>query len=295
MTVQIVKHWKNLDQIFPGWKKNKSFQYPITDIAFKHLKKNKKILKTVEGVSELNDYWKDKPAIIVSAGPSLNKNINELKRKKLNLVAIDVALPPLLERNIIPKFIVTVEPSPNNCECWANKPELKNSILIAPSWLNPESHNKFLGKTYFYNIWGADSWRKAFLKYAKDYGNVQLGGGVGHTALYFAYAYLNSNPLILVGFDHCYTENYFADNGLEKWANTNGKRAIIDPNNKRVFTTSYLYHYKRFIERFIDDMSLTIDKTIVNATEGGILGYNDREFNQNLTYMTLKEAIKRNY
>lgn len=292
MTIQVIKYWKELEQILPDWKKREGFQYPITKVALKHLKQNKKILKQQNGLSELTDYWKDKPIIIVSAGPSIDKNVDNLKNKKLNLVAVDVAVPILLKQNIIPKFIVTVEPSSFHCEVWLDKSEFKNSILIAPSWLHPDAHDRFKGKTYFYNIFGDNSWRNAFFKYAKDYGNIQLGGGVGHAAIFFSYVYLNGNPLVLTGFDHSYTENYFANNELEKWANTNGKRAIIDSNNNRIFTTSYLYHYKKFIERFIDDMSAHINKTIVNATEGGILGYNDNKFNPNLEYMALKKAIK---
>lgn len=51
------------------------------------------------------------PAIIVSAGPSLNKNIMELKRAKNKafIVAVDTAVRPLVNAGIIPDMYVIVD------------------------------------------------------------------------------------------------------------------------------------------------------------------------------------------
>ena len=53
----------------------------------------------------------DIPAIIVSAGPSLNKNIDHLKnaKNKAFIVAVDTALKPLVMHGIIPDIYVIVD------------------------------------------------------------------------------------------------------------------------------------------------------------------------------------------
>jgi hypothetical protein len=59
----------------------------------------------------LNILPKGVPAIIVAAGPSLNKNIGELKKAvgRACIIAVDTALKPLLNNGVIPDFLVTVD------------------------------------------------------------------------------------------------------------------------------------------------------------------------------------------
>ena len=54
---------------------------------------------------------KDIPAIVVSAGPSLNKNIEELKKAKNKafIVAVDTAIKPLISHGIIPDMFAIVD------------------------------------------------------------------------------------------------------------------------------------------------------------------------------------------
>ena len=51
------------------------------------------------------------PAIVVAAGPSLNKNIDELKRAKGKafIIAVDTAIKPLLKKGIIPDMFAIVD------------------------------------------------------------------------------------------------------------------------------------------------------------------------------------------
>ena len=54
---------------------------------------------------------KDIPAFVVASGPSLNKNIEELKRAKGKslIVAVDSAIPTLLRNDIVPDLFVTLD------------------------------------------------------------------------------------------------------------------------------------------------------------------------------------------
>ncbi len=53
----------------------------------------------------------DVPVIVVSAGPSLNKNIEDLKKAvgKACIIATDTAMKPLLNAGIVPDLFVIVD------------------------------------------------------------------------------------------------------------------------------------------------------------------------------------------
>ena len=54
---------------------------------------------------------REMPAIIVSAGPSLNENIEELKKAKNKafIIAVDTAMKPLLRNGIIPDMYAIID------------------------------------------------------------------------------------------------------------------------------------------------------------------------------------------
>lgn len=59
----------------------------------------------------------DTTGIVVAAGPSLNKNINELKKAKGKslIIAVDTALKPLLRAGIVPDmFLLLMHKNPLN-------------------------------------------------------------------------------------------------------------------------------------------------------------------------------------
>jgi hypothetical protein len=64
-----------------------------------------------KGVSELKDIYKGKPAVLVSTGPSLTKNIHHLQqyKDKVIIIAVAQALRILLAYDIKPDFICTVD------------------------------------------------------------------------------------------------------------------------------------------------------------------------------------------
>src|SRR5437764_344282 len=60
----------------------------------------------------LFDGFSDVPAIIVSAGPSLDRNIPKLRKfhDRGLMIAVDTALRPLLGAGIYPQLVVSVDP-----------------------------------------------------------------------------------------------------------------------------------------------------------------------------------------
>ncbi len=68
------------------------------------------IIENIE-VGQLKNAYEGKTAIIVSAGPSLNKNIHHLKKAKGKalIIAVDAALDRLLTNGIVPDIVASLE------------------------------------------------------------------------------------------------------------------------------------------------------------------------------------------
>ncbi|MGE5473209.1 MAG: motility associated factor glycosyltransferase family protein [Ignavibacteriales bacterium] len=63
------------------------------------------------GIKETKDIYKEKAVILVAAGPSLDKNIEELKKAKgkMLIFAVDAVIEKLIKNGITPDMVVTVE------------------------------------------------------------------------------------------------------------------------------------------------------------------------------------------
>lgn len=148
--------------------------------------------------SIVNDrqYKRNTPVVVVSAGPSLNKNIIHLKkyRKKVFIIACDSALNPLLHNDIIPDIAVSIDshkPLSNFMDYRVKKiPFVLSSTCI--EWFQNE-HN---GKKFFF----ADSYQllKLFNGFNKEFGILDSGGSVANDAFSLA-DFLGFTNVILIG------------------------------------------------------------------------------------------------
>ena len=65
---------------------------------------------------KLFEHFKDVPLVIVSAGPSLDRNIRDLRgmENRCFLLAVDTALRPLLAAGIVPHAVIIADPTELN-------------------------------------------------------------------------------------------------------------------------------------------------------------------------------------
>jgi hypothetical protein len=152
------------------------------------------------GVAELKDLYKDKPAVLVSTGPSLAKNIHHLIDAQDNVIIIAVgqALRVLLAYGITPDFIATVDfGSVNFCHFEglldSDVPLVTINRTYAPlikAWQGP----KFVAAT---PVPGAEKMATGILT---DKGFCEAGGSVAHLVFGIA-KLLGTNPIIFIGQD----------------------------------------------------------------------------------------------
>lgn len=228
----------------------------------------------------------DVPAILVAAGPSLNKNIQELKnaKNKAFIMAVDTAVKPLMKAGIIPDVFITID---------AKKPlhlvdvdEVRDIPIIAPVLANTEILEKQRGKKIFYcdgNFF--PMW--AYMAAGKSFPSVATGGSVACSGFSLLYK-MGFSTIILVGQDLAYTDNKshadgtFQENMPEK--NTENMIRVKGNYEETVPTKENLKIFLEWYNMYIEGAKKHRNMRVINATEGGA-------YIENTDIMTLKQAI----
>lgn len=227
----------------------------------------------------------DIPAIVVSAGPSLNKNIRELKKAKNKafIVAVDTAVRPMVKAGIIPDMYVVVD-GLKPIELFefeeARKIPLMTSISAAKHVL--EYHQ---GKKIFWYEGQPFIWSMMAMN-GKSFSTVACGGSVACAAFSVVYK-LGFSRIILVGQDLAMTGNKTHADGTfqEKMEEIDTSQCLMVEGNceKKVPTRGDFKIYLDWFNYYIEGCE---GIHVMNATEGGAKI-------QNTEIIALKDAIAR--
>ena len=219
----------------------------------------------------LNVIPADIPAFVVSAGPSLNKNIKELKRAKNKsfIIAVDTAVKPLLKEGIVPDMFATldgVKPLELVEVEQAKEIPLLTQVTAAHAVLDYHT-----GKKFFYDE-GYGYVRELFKMNQKTLEGFSVGGSVATLAFSLA-CHLGIRKIIFVGQDLAYTDNKSHADGTfqEKMPEEDTKEFIKVPGNyvEELPTLKNLNEYRKWFEGYIEWWSAGHEVEFINATEGG--------------------------
>ncbi|HWR54965.1 MAG TPA: 6-hydroxymethylpterin diphosphokinase MptE-like protein [Negativicutes bacterium] len=239
------------------------------------------------GFSSLYDRFKNIPVIIVSAGPSLDKNIHLLHEAKGRAVimAVGTAAKALRKHGVVPDFIITVDPLHWNYELFRGL-ETEKYCLIADIQAHRQIIEHHRGQLFMSNCaspiveWFADA--------MEDKGRTVTGGSVANDAMTAAYK-MGANPIVLIGQDLSFSaegRTHASGTNYEKRVHIEqGERSFYVKANDggQVLTDRVYYHFLRFFE---DWFRLFPDRTYINATEGGA-------YIEGTQVMTLREVMDR--
>jgi hypothetical protein len=240
------------------------------DITFDNFLGNLKYLAKSTPINVLKDKYKDIPAIIVSAGPSLSKNIDYLKENRDALVfSGGRTLRTLLEKDIIPNCVASVDFSEvafKLVEGYLNK---INIPLVISENTNPKILGEHIGNKFFFssNEFLGEIWEQ---KIKELFG----GGSIAHTLTLLA-TYIGCNPIIFIGQDLAYTgdrghdiltENAWQKLTFENFYKSDSDIYVNDIYGKPVRTSVQLNDYRLSLEKIINENPSI---TFINATEGG--------------------------
>lgn len=242
-------------------------------------------ISTHYGVNKFFNKYKNIPAVIVSAGPSLEKNIRKLKeiKNKALIIAVDTAMKPLYSHNISPHFVITIDPQKKNSKYFRNI-NFKDTVLIAESSVDKEAIDSFNGAIFFIN--SIFPLAKYFMESLGNRGDITTGGSVSTAAYDFAIR-IGANPIIMVGLDLSFPnyqthikgsyheENFFTEIYKLDSYDSRIYKVLIDGNlreekniyNEKVWTDSRFDMYRNwFEEQCVKNNKIKF----YNATEGGI-------------------------
>lgn len=231
-------------------------------------------------MNESDDY----AAFIVSAGPSLDKNIDQLKKIKgrAMIMAVDTAIKPLLKNGIIPDIIASVDPhkplSLFDCEGFDMLP-----MLVDINY-NSEISKIHKGKRFY--AWSGELFIKKLLE--KEFSRLDIieSGGSVACNLFSLAIRSGFKTIVLVGQDLAYPNGKgHSELSYEKENNIDLKKRkyyeVEDIFGGKVYTENNMNAYRKWFENTI---SRYMDIRVIDATEGGAK-INGTEI------MTLNDAI----
>lgn len=240
------------------------------------------------GIQELSDVVQEfvnYPAVIVSAGPSLDKNVKILNEYKgmVFIVAVDAALNTLKENNVIPDLVVTMDPKFEkiNAMCDKRYNNLPMIVNVISGYKLLKSHT---GRKFF------DLQQNNFIGTIADEYNKILpilgtGGSVANSAFSFL-EFAGFKNIILIGQDLAYPNNRLHANGAfenerDIEAESGKYYYVRDIYGNNVLTEKNMDLYRLWFENAIAGNS---SLNVIDATEGGALI-------KGTTIMTLNEAM----
>lgn len=228
----------------------------------------KYIVKSTD-INQLEGVYKNKPAVIVSAGPSLIKNIDELKGNDNALILSGGrTLGALVERGINPSCVGVidggevsyklVEPYISNLDCPLVYTDLSNERIIKE---HKSAKFFYTDCTFIWDIFG------------KEIKNLYGGGSIAHSLTKLA-IYLGCNPIIFIGQDLAYTgDRGHAVCSGNRWNELTFEQYkqptdtyVKDIYGDKVKTSLVLNEYRLAFEKIIRDFP---NVKFINATEGG--------------------------
>ena len=262
----------------------------FSKVAVENMLKNADYVRTGYQAKQLMEAIpREMPAIIVSAGPSLNKNIEELKKAKNKafIIAVDTAMKPLLRNGIIPDMYAIIDGT-KPLELVAVE-ESRNIPLLSEVRAAHAVMDYHKGKKFFFREF-TPYFDRMYEMNHKEWAAMDVGGSVA-TAAFSLACYLGLGTVIMVGQDLALTGNKTHADGTfkEKMEELDTSKMKMVPGNveEKVPTRQDFDHYRIWFEDFIARWkNMYPNFRVINATEGGakIKG---------TEISTLKEAIEK--
>lgn len=230
----------------------------------------------------------DVPAIIVAAGPSLNKNVQELKQAKGKalILVVDAALRAVVNAGITPDLGITIDA--RVLERFFEGINISAFPFAFEAISKEDIVRKHTGK-HFYDDFPCNIIAKIVMekkKYCLE--EIPTGGSISTSAFSLVKA-LGFKKIVFIGQDLAFTGGQTYNSGLKMEQKEDEqyqkKRVIVQVkgNDGTMLDTDYqMDMYRKWIENEI--LKLPEDITVINATEGGAKI-------EGAKVMTLKEVI----
>lgn len=248
-----------------------------------------------EGVGPLAGVGAGRAAVVVSAGPSLARNIalleNDAYRERVYVIAVQTTLKTLLERGIKPDAVVALDHHEISTRFYEglSAADVAGVTLVVEPKVNPAVLEAWPGAVRTVASDMLDSLLGAVAGTPK--GELRPGATVAHLAYYLA-RHMGCDPVILTGQDLAFTDHrYYADGAAihNVWAGElnefrtletmeweriargkNHLRRVTGQDGRVLFSDEQMASYlAQFEQDFARDKAVGL--TTIDASEGGAL------------------------
>lgn len=247
------------------------------------------------GISDLKNRICCQNVVIVSPGPSLSKNIEDLKvsTEKFIIIAVAQACPALAKHNIIPDFVIVIDPM-DYSEVLSGFDCSKSALIVddrcSPAFLQKEFRETFILSSHF-SLCGVSQVTKEEYYVAK-------GGSVSVIAFGLALDFM-ARSITLIGQDLSVEDGFYyhrPGNEFQPIFNQNDDTVLEASKKHSVYKLPgyfggevrtkpdfWLYHFQ--LEKAASEISGGVK--IFNATEGGayISGFVHKPLNEVIAEM----------
>ncbi|WP_227394288.1 motility associated factor glycosyltransferase family protein [Jeotgalibacillus aurantiacus] len=245
-----------------------------------------------KSISEFKDIYHNKKMILVSAGPSLDKQLPLLKeirhRSDIVIGAVGTALRPLIKQKIVPDFFMITDANPETLQ------QLKDVKLPTTPlfYLCTSYHGTvLLHKGPKYVVFQKDFRLAEAAASAEKEPLIQTGGSVA-TALLDLMVFMGGEKIALVGQDLAYTNNktHASESpAVIEYVTQSWSMMVKNyDQNGMVPTSRNLSIYRAWFEKYADTYK---NLYLFNCTEGGayINGWENTPLKK---FAELKKSIK---
>ncbi len=262
------------------------------------------------GIAPLKDSCAGKTAILIAAGPSLQRNLALLEdptiRERAVIIAVQTMLKPLLERGIKPHFVTALDHHEISKRFYEglSAEDVEGVRLVAEPKANAAIFNTFPGEI----LCTGEPQLDALLgeELSKPMGKLPAGATVAHLNYYLA-RYLGCKNFVMIGQDLGFTDGQYYSAGASihqvwsgelsehrtlemfEWERIARMKSLLRPktdvNGRPIYTDEQMSTYiAQFEGDFLQDKENDETLRIINATEGGV-------HIQHTEVMSLRDAI----
>lgn len=234
------------------------------------------------GIELQGKFPEDMSAIVVSAGPSLEKNIKLLEdaKGKAFIFATDSAMPHIVKLGIKPDAMISIDPEkPLD---YFNFNGIDDIPFFVEMYATAEVLEYVKAKNLFFFSSDSMIWSQLFEKAGSKIFNMSTGGSVATAAIANLILW-GFKRIILIGQDLAYTGNriHAGEQAMDIRGGDDGYMTVKDINGDDVLIQKGYYIYLKWIENIALKYG---DIEFIDATEGGA-------FKKNLKQMTFRDAI----
>jgi len=271
-------------------------------ITCQNIAMNLRTYVTTPPIDILRDRFAGNPGVVISAGPSLSRNLDTLARLegRAVLIAVQTAIKPLLKCGIVPDFVTSLDFHVMSRKFFEGVDGLERIHLVAEPKATWHVVDDYPGPVSLLD----NGWARLLLgDELGARGGLKAGATVAHLAFYLA-AYLGCDPIIFVGQDlafsgHCFYVpgveiheswrgeiNRFNTMEMKEWDRIVRNRPILrrvrSVDGTELYTDELLFTYLEQFETDIADVSSRVINT--SGIGARIRGTTD---------MSLHEAVDR--